>query len=100
MIRGPIASPEEAIEVFRAIDVGAQRDARRRGLISHEVFVKLGPPGDAAPRELLGLDVWCDFAGMGEHYADPAHMAGLGAAFSGPPEPSTWEQAPGQWSEW
>jgi hypothetical protein len=100
MIRGPIASPEKSIETFRAVDVEAQPEARRRGLLSHEIFIKLNPPESAAPLELLGLDVWCDMAGMGEHYSDATHMRALSGAFSGPPVPSTWEQAPGQWSEW
>jgi hypothetical protein len=100
MIRGPIESPEKAIDVFRSVDIDAQQDARRRGLLSHEIFIKLTPPNTAAPLELLGLDVWCDFAGMSEHYNDETHMRGLSHAFSGRPEPTTWEQAPGQWSEW
>jgi hypothetical protein len=100
MVRGPIASPEQSIETFRAVDVNAQRDARRRGLISHEIFIKLNPPGPASTLELLGLDAWFDFAGMTEHYGDEKHMRGLSTAFSGRPEPTTWEQAPGQWSEW
>jgi len=100
MIRGPIASAEQAIDIFRTVDIKAQPDARRRGLLSHEIFIKLSPPDGSAPLELLGLDVWCDFAGMSEHYGDETHMRGLSNAFSGRPEPTTWEQAPGHWSEW
>jgi hypothetical protein len=100
LVRGPIASPEKAIDIFRTVDIDAQRDARRRGLLSHEVFIKLNAPGDSSPLEVLGLDCWCDFNGMTEHYNDETHMRGLSAAFSGTPQPSVWEQAPGQWSEW
>jgi hypothetical protein len=100
MVRGAIKSPEQAIAVFAGVDAKAQRDARRRGLVSHEVFIKLQAPGDSAPPELLGLDVWCDFGGMTEHYSDKTHMAGLGGAFAGPPAASVWEQATGPWSEW
>ena len=100
VIRGPVASPEKAIEIFAAVDAKAQRDARRRGLVSHDLFIKLNPPGDSSPVELLGLDLWCDFDGMSEHYSDATHMGGLNGAFSGKPEASVWEQAPGQWSEW
>jgi quinol monooxygenase YgiN len=98
IVRGPIVSPEAAIEIFRGVDRGAVADARKRGLLSHELFIKLGPPGE--PLELLGIDIWCDRAGMEAHYQDPTHMAGLGKAFSGAPSASTWQQAPGQWSEW
>ncbi|HEY2749356.1 MAG TPA: hypothetical protein VGL86_32280 [Polyangia bacterium] len=100
MIRGPIASPEKAIEIFAKADAKAQREARRRGIISHELFIKLNAPGDDSPLELLGLDLWSDFAGMSEHYANPEEMKALGAAFSGAPTAAVWEQAPGQWSEW
>ena len=98
MIRGPIASPEKAIEIFKAVDCKAVADARKRGLLSHELFIKLGPPGE--PLELLGLDIWCDETGMNTHYEDATHMKDLAGAFSGKPSASTWRQAPGNWSEW
>lgn len=98
MIRGPVASAERAIEIFAEVDRPAQRDARRRGLLSHEVFIKLARPGD--PLELLGLDLWCDADGMAEHYDDATHTRGLATAFSGAPAPSAWEEPAGDWSEW
>ena len=100
LIRGPIASPEKAIDTFRAVDIDGQRDARRRGLLSHEIFIKMSAPGDTSPPELLGLDIWSDRAGMAEHYGDATHMKALGNAFTGAPNPSIWEPAPGEWSEW
>jgi quinol monooxygenase YgiN len=98
LVRGPIASPEQALEIFRGGDRNAIADARKRGLLSHELFIKLGPPG--APHELLGLDIWYDRAGMDAHYDDATHMAGLAKAFAGKPSASTWQQAQGGWSEW
>jgi hypothetical protein len=98
IVRGPIAQPEKTIEIFRGVDEKAQRDARRRGLLSHELFVKVAQPGE--PLEILGIDHWCDFDGMSEHYADQTHMSALGGAFSGRPDPTVWEQAPGEWNEW
>lgn len=100
MVRGPIKSPEAAIAIFRNADLKAQRTARARGLLSHELFIKLNPPGDSSPLELLGVDVWCDAKGMGEHYGDPNEMKALEGAFSGKPDATVWQQAPGQWSEW
>jgi hypothetical protein len=100
MVRGPISSPEAAIEIFRAADSKAQRTARLRGLLSHEIFIKMNPPGVTAPLELLGVDVWCDAKGMAEHYADPNEMKALSGAFTGAPDASVWTQAPGNWSEW
>jgi quinol monooxygenase YgiN len=100
MIRGPIASPDRALAVFRAADEKAQRTARARGILSHELFIRLNAPGDTTPPQLLGVDVWCDLAGMQAHYGDPKEMAALEGAFAGAPDPSTWQQAPGHWSEW
>ena len=100
IVRGPIASAAASIDIFRAADIGGQQDARRRGLLSHQIFIKLAAPGDASPLELLGVDVWNDKAGMAEHYGDAKHMKALDGAFAGRPQTSTWEQAPGQWSEW
>jgi hypothetical protein len=100
MFRAPIASPEKALEIFRGVDTKAQRDARRRGILSHQLFIKMNPPGDNSPLELLGLDLWSDFGGMTEHYNDKTHMSGLAGALAGPPDATVWEQAPGNWSEW
>lgn len=100
MIRGPITNPEATLAIFRKADQKAQRTARARGLLSHELFIKLQAPGDKGPLELLGVDIWCDAKGMGEHYSDPAEMKALDGAFSGAPDASTWVQAPGHWSEW
>lgn len=100
LVRGPIASPEAALAIFRAADQKAQRTARARGLLSHELFIKLPHPQDNSGLELLGVDVWCDAKGMGEHYGDPNEMKALSGAFSGSTTTSVWQQAPGQWSEW
>lgn len=100
IIRGPIKSPEASLEIFRAADTKAQRKARARGLLSHELFIKLNGPGDNSPLELLGVDLWCDAKGMAEHYGDPNEMAALQGAFAGQPDATVWQQAPGQWSEW
>ena len=99
MIRGKIASPEKAIDVFRAATAKNVRDARRRGQISHELYIKMNAPGDNSPLELLGVDVWFDGDGMREHYSG-MEMSALAPVFTGPPDASIWQQAPGDWSEW
>jgi quinol monooxygenase YgiN len=98
LVRGPIASPEQAIEIFAGVDSRAVTDARKRGILSHELFIKLAAPGE--PLELLGIDVWYDEAGMNQHYGDATHMQALSGAFTGKPSASIWQQAPGAWSEW
>ena len=100
IVRGPIESAEKSIDIFRSADINGQQDARRRGLLSHQIFIKLSAPNDSGPIELLGVDTWNDLAGMKEHYGDAKHMRALDGAFTERPQTSTWEQAPGQWSEW
>ena len=100
LIRGPVGSPQAAIDAFRTLGVKGLRDARRRGQLSHDLFVKLNPPGDPSPAEIIGLDVWSSVAGLLEQYTGNADMAVLGSVFAGPPQASVWEQAPGNWSEW
>src|SRR5262249_41754232 len=81
IVRGAVASVERAIESFVAADTAAIRDARKRGIVSHELFVKLPMPGDTSPAEVLGLDQWASPEGMLEHYRDEAAMKALGGVF-------------------
>jgi hypothetical protein len=75
----------------------ALRVARRRGQLSHELFVKLGPPSD--PPEIVGIDSWSTLEGLLEHYADAKVMTGLDAVIAGAPQVSVWEQGVG-FNEW
>jgi hypothetical protein len=100
IVRGAVGGVESAIETFAAADRQAIRDARKRGIISHELFVKLPMPGDTSPPELLGLDQWASPDGMLEHYRDEAAMKALAGVFTGPPATSVWSTAAGDWSEW
>jgi hypothetical protein len=98
VVRGAVASPDHAIDVFRSVLSGKLSDARRRGQLSHQLFVKVPMPGAPAGLEVLGVDLWCDAAGMGEHYGE---LKGYEKAFSAAPVSSVWQQAPGgTWSEW
>ncbi len=95
--RGVVKSPEAAIEAFRSALASKTSDARRRGQLSHQIYFRLPMPGESLPPEMLGVDVWCDAAGMQEHYRE---LSGLDGAFAGKPAMSVWEQARGGWSEW
>ena len=97
-VRGAVGSPEEAIDVFRKVLSGKLSDARRRGQLSHQLFVKMPMPGAPAGVEVLGVDHWCDPAGMKEHYGE---LSGYEKAFQGAPQSAVWQQATGGvWSEW
>jgi quinol monooxygenase YgiN len=97
LFRARVQSPEAAVEAFSAMVLGSLSAARGRGLLSHDLFVRLGAPTD--PVEILGLDLWGSVEGLKEHYQDPAAMTGLDKVLAGPPEASVWEQAQG-FSEW
>jgi len=98
VVRGPVASPEQAIQAFRQALSPRLSDARRRGQLSHEIYFRVPMPGAPITPELIGIDVWCDAEGMQEHYRD---LTGLHGAFAGAPEMSVWEEPQaGGWSEW
>jgi hypothetical protein len=98
IVRGPVTSPEQAIQTFREALAPRLSDARRRGQLSHEIFLRAPMPGAPTTPELFGIDVWCDAAGMQEHYRE---LAGLEGAFAGAPQMSVWEEPrDGGWSEW
>jgi hypothetical protein len=98
VVRGAVSSPEHAIDVFRKVLAPKLSDARRRGQLSHRLYVKLPLPDDPTGVEVLGLDHWCDPAGMKEHYES---IEGYEKAFAGTRQTSVWQQAAGGvWSEW
>jgi hypothetical protein len=98
LLRGKVKSPEQAIASFRKEVGAAINPARQLGQLSHELYVRAGPPGADGLVELVGVDVWCDLEGMGKHYANS--MAGLLPIFAEPPVTSVWKAPPGQWVEW
>jgi hypothetical protein len=98
VVRGLVTSPDAAIEAFRAALAPKVGDARRRGQLSHAIFFRIPMPHESTAPEVFGLDVWCDAAGMQEHYRE---LSGLDRAFAAKPQTSVWEQARGgEWSEW
>ena len=98
VVRGLVKSPEKAIEVFRAALEPKLSDARRRGQITHELFLRIPMPGGPSEPEIIGIDQWCDAAGMAEHYRE---VQAVYDAFVGKPQTSVWQQAiGGVWSEW
>ena len=100
LVRGPVGDPAKAIATFaKGVQAGISA-ARRRGCLSHSVWVKLPGPGDEGPVEVLGFERWFSREGMEEHYADAEAMAPLRDVFSGRPDASMWQRGPGHWNEW
>ena len=98
-IAGHEGDPQKTIDVFRTVHEANIADARRRGQLSHQLFIRLPMPEQSGPLEAIGLDLWADAAqGMNEHYAS---LSGYEAAFSAKPQTSVWEEpANGTWTEW
>ena len=98
--RGPIASREKAEKILTEALRKRANISRAKGLMSREWFFRLGRPGEKAPLEAIGVDVWFDADGMQEVYADPAEMDVLEGLFTGMPETSVWQKPKGAWVEW
>ena len=99
ILKGKVKSPEAAINVFGEGLMAGLGEMRKAGLVSHELYVKLGPPSADGSAEILAYDVWADLKGMLAAYGSEA-MNGLGKVFVGKPSGSIWKQAPGAWNEW
>lgn len=98
--RGPIASREKAEQILTEALRKRANIARAKGLMSREWFFRLDRPGEKAPLEAIGIDVWFDADGMQEVYADPAEMQVLEGLFTAAPDTSVWQKPKGQWVEW
>ncbi|MFI6594851.1 hypothetical protein ACIBHX_01310 [Nonomuraea sp. NPDC050536] len=114
MTRRPAPSASAAITALTEFAVSTLPAARRRGQVSHALFVRRAdvivarPASNARhdggkrtaesvePVEFLTMDSWLTLEGLQEHYSDASRINGL---------PSTrhhtvvWQQAPG-FSEW
>jgi hypothetical protein len=64
VVRGPLKSPDTAIDAFRGALAHRLGEARKQGQLAHEIFIKIPMPGDTGPAELIGIDEWCDAEGM------------------------------------
>jgi hypothetical protein len=67
-VRGTVRSREQARAVHNPSSAKSINAARKRGLVSHHMYYRLGQPGQPESLELFGVDFWCDLRGMGEHY--------------------------------
>ena len=117
MMRAPVRSAEDATAVLAKLVSTNLGAARRRGQLSHSLFVRQasavaarpasnarrsGGESVAAPTEpveILAVDFWSTLEGLKEHYSDAAAMSGLDDALTGPRASSVWKQVSG-FSEW
>jgi hypothetical protein len=117
MMRAPVNSADHAITTLGKLVAANLATARRRGQLSHGLFVRVADvvparpasnarrsggetlTASAQPVEILAIDSWSTLEGLNEHYGDGTAMAGLDDALAGPPTASVWEQVSG-FTEW
>lgn len=99
ILRGTVKSAEAAIAGFKEGAGAMVGEARKKGQLSHELLVKLGPPSRDGSVEVLAFDTWYDLKGMTDTYGGEA-LQKMGALFVGRPSGSIWSQAPGGFNEW
>jgi hypothetical protein len=100
VIRSKVTSVGAAAAAFRAYADATINSSRRRGIVSHSLFVKVAEPGAPAEPEITGLDVWLDAAEMADYYGMSLGFEHLGPVFAGAPDSTIWQAAPGGWTEW
>ena len=74
--------------------------AHRAGLASHEVWVRLAPPGSPEAMEILGLDVWTNVDGLRAFYDDHEFEHAFEGVFTAEPQTWTLHRPAGEWVEW
>jgi hypothetical protein len=117
MMQAPIRSADDTIGALERLVSANLGAARRRGQLSHHLFVRhtaeitarpasnthrsngenIAAPTAAA--EILVVDSWPALTGLTEHYNDTTVMDGLRDAVAAPLAMSVWEQASG-FAEW
>jgi hypothetical protein len=117
MMHAPIGSADNTIVALERLVSANLGAARRRGQLSHHLFVRetteitVRPASNTrrsngeniaaptAPAEILVVDSWPALTGLNEHYSDTTVMDGLRDAVAAPLAMSVWEQASG-FAEW
>jgi hypothetical protein len=100
VLRTTVTSMEKAASAFSAYLAATVNQARRHGLVAHRTLTRMPNPGEQPTAEVIGIDLWMDLAEMDRFYALGAGYDLLGPVLAGQPDTSTWESAPGEWTEW
>lgn len=100
IVRGTVASVDQARAIHNALIAGQVNAARRAGDLSHTAYLRLAAPGSPEARELFAVDVWTSAEGMGRYYQDPDFMKGFMQLFAASPSTSVWLHPEGDWVEW
>jgi hypothetical protein len=116
MTRASVRSAAEATAAVGKLVSAGLFSSRRRGQISHTLFIRYAdiaaqrpaanarltgnhaPAQTTAQAEILALDWWSTPEGLQEHFGDPAPTV-LKQAVGGPIETTVWQQQAG-FTEW
>lgn len=100
LIRGTVTSLEAAQRAFNQVWRQRVNEARKLGLVAHEVFMRLAPPGSPEALELLGVDTWFKHDGMHQIYEDSAFLEPFDGVFTAEAKTWTLHRPAGDWIEW
>lgn len=100
MLRGSVTSLDAARAAMNGQWEQRVLAAHRRGLESHEIFVRLAAPGSPEALEILGVDSWSNGDGLHTVYDDPTFRQALYGLFASPPRSWALRRPAGEWIEW
>jgi len=100
VLRGTVASREQARTTMNAITSQGLHKARKLGYLSHEAYFRLTPPGSPESLELLAVDVWSNLDGMNEYYSDADFNHAFDGFFTSEPSTLVLKHPAGEWVEW
>jgi hypothetical protein len=104
ILRGTVTSLDAARTTINDLWRQQVHAAHRQGLDSHEMFVRLIPPGtaegSAESNEILGVDSWSSSAGQQSFYADPAFRQAMYGLYASQPRSWLLHRPGGHWIEW
>jgi len=100
LLRVPVNSLDKAAEAFTAYTAATINTSRRHGIVSHSVWSRVPESGEQPVPEVIGVDLWMDAGKMNGYYDLGLGFDALGPVFTGQPDTSAWQSAPGEWTEW
>jgi quinol monooxygenase YgiN len=100
VVRGPVASHEQAKAVHNEIVSKNVNKARMAGDLSHEAYFRLAQPGTPESLEFFAVDVWTNAEKMAAYYEDPEFTSGFEKLFAGEPWAAMFVHPEGEWVEW
>jgi hypothetical protein len=100
ILRTTVASVDGAAAGFAAYAGATVNQSRLFGIVSHSTWVKAPNPGEEPTAEIISVDLWSDPDDMDKYYELGVGFEHLAPVFAGTPDTSSWQAAPGQWTEW